>query len=104
MTLDGIEDIIRYKPYLRVTKSHDPNLLDGTILFLEETKNRLGKSPENNLHIQAKFISPKHAEIINIGGGADWLIKDCGSSNGTFINSQKIAPNERKELNHGDRI
>lgn len=104
ITLDGIEDIIRYKPFLKVIKSHDADLMDGTIFFLEKARNRIGKSPDNDVHIPAKFMTDKHTEIINIGGGANWLIKDCGSQNGTFRNSKKVEPNERVKLDHGDRI
>lgn len=32
------------------------------------------------------------------------IIKDLGSSNGTFINNIRLAPHEEKQVNHGDVI
>ena len=45
-------------------------------------------------------VSRRHAELCF--GGGQWTVKDLGSSNGTFVNEQKVA--ERLELRHNDQI
>lgn len=47
-------------------------------------------------------ISRRHAEITFSNG--EWLIKDIGSTNGTFINGVKIAANEPCPLKDGDKL
>ena len=45
-------------------------------------------------------VSRRHAELCFDGGR--WTVKDLGSSNGTFVNEQKVA--EQLELKHNDQI
>jgi EAL domain-containing protein (putative c-di-GMP-specific phosphodiesterase class I) len=50
--------------------------------------------------VAAEEVSRKHAEILETYDG--WRIKDCGSTNGTFVNGRRLT--ERHLLNHGDYI
>ncbi|MCD8156158.1 MAG: trypsin-like peptidase domain-containing protein [Clostridiales bacterium] len=52
--------------------------------------------PDNN------SISRKHAEITCKGG--IYYIKDNNSTNFTFVNGNKISPNQEMKLNSGDKI
>ncbi len=45
-------------------------------------------------------VSRRHAELCF--GGGRWTVRDLGSSNGTFVNEQKVA--EQLELRHNDQI
>ncbi|WP_028460238.1 FHA domain-containing protein [Chloroflexus sp. Y-396-1] len=47
-------------------------------------------------------VSRQHARIICRDGM--YLLEDLGSSNGTFLNRQRIAPRRPVELHHGDEI
>ncbi len=50
--------------------------------------NRLGRSPENDFQIEHPTISSLHCEI-TLGDEAV-SVKDCGSTNGTFLNGEPI--------------
>lgn len=49
-----------------------------------------------------KVISRIHCQVIYREG--KWYIKDLNSTNNTFLNSAKLAPNVDYELNNGDTI
>lgn len=49
-----------------------------------------------------EYISRHHAEIFI--DGDMWKIRDLGSSNGTWLNSNKLTPNDPQTLKNGDVI
>ena len=51
----------------------------------------IGNSPQSNIVVSGQFVSRNHAELIQLDNG-DMLIVDKGSSNGTFVNGNRIAP------------
>lgn len=59
----------------------------------------LGRSNKCDIHINDEYMSRRHAEL-SIKGGILRII-DLDSSNGTFVNGQKVA---EKALKPGDRI
>jgi predicted component of type VI protein secretion system len=60
----------------------------------------IGRSEECQLRPQHTEVSRKHCVILVDEGLA--TIEDCGSTNGTFVNDQRISG--RRELKDGDRI
>ena len=59
----------------------------------------IGRTPENDLEVKDSLISRKHSSIVKKGDR--YVIYDLGSSNGTFVNREKI---EMKTLDPGDVI
>lgn len=49
----------------------------------------IGRKPDNDIHIDNLAVSGNHAKILTILN--DSFIEDLGSTNGTFINGEKIA-------------
>ncbi len=49
---------------------------------------RVGRTAENDLRLNDRAVSGRHAEIHEAGG--IWHVRDLGSSNGTFLNGRKI--------------
>ncbi|MGI0479985.1 FHA domain-containing protein [Geminocystis sp. CENA526] len=90
------------------------NFIDNEINVIQEITldtNQVytfGRNPDLNLVLDGniyKGVSWQHAEIntvIDEKGISKWQIKDLNSSNGTFVNSQKI--NSNFILNSGDII
>jgi sigma-B regulation protein RsbU (phosphoserine phosphatase) len=60
----------------------------------------IGRAAECTIPIKDRYLSRKHAEIVSSEAG--WVLKDCGSANGTFLNGSRV---ERDSpLRSGDRI
>ena len=60
----------------------------------------LGRATECTVPIKDRYLSRRHAEIVFASG--EWVVRDCGSVNGTLLNGAKIvAP---IALKPGDRI
>jgi EAL domain-containing protein (putative c-di-GMP-specific phosphodiesterase class I) len=61
---------------------------------------RIGRSPDNDLTIRSLMVSGQHAELLEVGG---WLfVRDLGSTNGTFLNGQRVT--SATVLQNGDQL
>ncbi len=59
----------------------------------------IGRTPENDLEVRDSLISRRHTSIIRRGDR--YVVYDLGSSNGTFVNRERV---EMKTLDHGDVV
>jgi hypothetical protein len=59
----------------------------------------IGRTPQNQIQIEAGEISRQHAQIVLTNDG--WLLRDLKSENGTFLNAVRVAEALLKE---GDRV
>lgn len=80
---------------LRITRAAQP--VDEVALVEERTT--IGRHPHNDIVLAHSAVSGEHAAISFIGGAA--VIDDLGSTNGTFVNGQRV---ERQLLADGDQI
>jgi pSer/pThr/pTyr-binding forkhead associated (FHA) protein len=68
--------------------------VEGVTLRLEKPLSRLGRGPENDIVIHDELVSKHHAFIEAVAkpeGGFDYVIEDCDSTNGTFVNDENIS-------------
>jgi hypothetical protein len=59
----------------------------------------IGRTAENDVRIDAEFISRRHAVVLRVG--TDTVIEDLKSTNGTYVNGQRIS---RRALKNGDVV
>lgn len=62
-------------------------------------KTSVGRTPENDLQIDAKYVSRHHAVIL--AGPAQTIIEDLNSTNGVMVNGKRIS---RQLLKDGDQV
>jgi len=67
---------------------------------LKEGKNLIGRHPDCPIEIANPTVSGRHA-VIHAEGG-EFVLQDVGSSNGTFVNQQRIEG--RVTLKHDDAV
>ncbi|MDT8382854.1 MAG: FHA domain-containing protein [Gammaproteobacteria bacterium] len=80
--------------------------VDGMTLRLESQLSRIGRGPDSDITLNDELVSKSHAviEARSVSGQPgvfDYFIEDCGSTNGTFVNDQRL---EQAQLRHDDVI
>lgn len=65
------------------TPDHQPH-----VLALDGTTVTVGRSPEATVTLDDPYVSDHHAKMYR--DGEEWLVVDEGSTNGTFLNQQKV--------------
>jgi len=87
------------------------DLVAGKVLELKKKspavdpgKVTVGRSPTSDLLFQNKLVSREHAYFVVPAAGQECLLVDMESTNGTFVNTRKLRPNEPCQLSAGDEI
>src|SRR5260221_10988484 len=60
----------------------------------------IGRAADCSIPIKDRYLSRKHAELV--ASGNDWILKDLGSANGTYLNGVRVE--QDSPLANGDRI
>ena len=81
------------------------NGVEGVTLRLENRVSRIGRGSDNEITINDELVSKDHAEIeareSDNGQGYDYFIKDKNSTNGTYVNDNKV---DEQLLKHEDVV
>src|SRR5262249_17802187 len=77
-------------------------LMDKDAIYpLKVGVNTIGRLPDNDVVVQAPYVSRRHCAIlVHAGDGCE--LHDIASKNGTFINGRKLEGPTR--LNSGDEL
>ena len=74
-----------------------------SLLDLDTTRSyAIGRSQHNDLTLHDALLSRRHAELTREREG--WVLTDCGSSNGTFVNGRRLVKSVRLTLRDRVRI
>src|SRR5262245_7350404 len=71
----------------------------GELYKLGRARTIVGRSPETDLRLAEPGLSREHAELLVDGGRL--TVRDMGSTNGTFVNGDRV---ETRELRDGDKL
>lgn len=74
----------------------------GDEFIVKPGENTVGRRPANDITIADPYVSGSHAVITASDGS--FSLTDIGSTNGTLVNGERLAPNEPRELQDGDEI
>ena len=85
-------------PYLVVL--HPPGAEIGKRITLERDRYAVGRDPASEIPLERDPVSRNHGELVRTGPG-QWLVRDLGSTNGTFVNERKI---DELALRNGDQV
>jgi serine phosphatase RsbU (regulator of sigma subunit) len=61
----------------------------GQRFVLDEAGTVIGRQPDAAIYLESLAVSRHHARVLHDQGG--WFVEDMGSSNGTYVNGQRIA-------------
>jgi cell division protein FtsB len=67
------------------------------IVHVLTRRTTVGRTPDNDLRVEADFVSRHHAVLLQ--AGADTVLEDLHSTNGTYVNGEQIV---RRTLREGD--
>ena len=73
------------------------------LAFSEKQRLSVGRTKENHLIIDDQSISKIHAALV-LSPDNQLIVADTGSTNGTFVNSQRIAYGKGITLKNGDKV
>jgi serine phosphatase RsbU (regulator of sigma subunit) len=72
------------------------------IVALDKESFTIGRSSGSDLRIFSVDVSRDHAQLVL--NGDRWILRDCGSRYGTFVNDVAVSVDVNKVLSHRDRI
>lgn len=74
----------------------------GQIFRLIHRETLIGRIAEADIRLDDRSISSRHAKVMRSGG--EHVLVDLGSTNGTFLNGQRIVPHQPFSLAYGDSV
>lgn len=73
------------------------------LTFADKQRLSVGRTKENDLTIEDASVSKIHASLV-LNSEKQLMVADTGSTNGTFINDQRIAYGKAIPINAGDKL
>ena len=88
-----------------------PDALEARVIELQKRRAgaaeeaiTVGRSPQNDIVLYNRLISKNHAHLFTSAQERECHLVDLGSTNGTFLNGNKMNPHQKYKLGDGDEI
>ncbi|HEX3835787.1 MAG TPA: FHA domain-containing protein [Steroidobacteraceae bacterium] len=91
----GNHEVVREAGVRLLVRSQDGH----EVVHVLGRKTTIGRTPDNDLQIDASFISRHHAVLLV--HGSQTIVEDLNSTNGVFVNAHRVS---RETLNDGDLV
>ena len=91
-------------------ESDDQDIRDARVFLLQKKAGSmgpnifLGRAPTNDIVLAGLSVSRSHSQVTHIADTGRYQIADMFSSNGTYMNGEKIQPFVEHQLNDHDQI
>jgi chromosome segregation ATPase len=69
------------------------------IVQLLSKRTSIGRTPDNDIHLNEDFISRHHAVLLS--SGVNMVLEDLNSTNGTYVNGERV---NRRTVKEGDLV
>ena len=90
--------------YRITTEAVETPTVSRTLDLRQPSVLTVGRDPQSNVALDHPAISRTHARITPGAEPGSYVIEDADSSNGTFVNGERIAAGEPRSLRPGDVI
>lgn len=92
----GIGTNFTSKPFLYVQSKNEK-------VFVTKDRFTIGRDPsQTDFTSENKTVGRLHAELLTVSG--EYFLVDNKSTNGSFVNGNRLAPNEKMKLKHEDQF
>jgi len=89
----------------------EKEVLEARVIEIEKRKSlaqpdivTIGRSPDCDIVLYNRMVSRSHAYLCLSASGETCHLVDTGSTNGTFLNDEKVTPKEKYRLTDGNEI
>lgn len=65
---------------------------------------RLGRQPASEIELPFPSVSLSHARLFRGASAAEWWLEDLGSTNGTWVDGERLRPRRPVALRAGQRV
>lgn len=72
------------------------------IARIEDCSVTLGRDPDNSIVLDSVAVSRRHAAMVAVG--TQWIYKDLGSTNGSWVNGIQVLAGQLKLIRGGDTV
>ncbi len=100
-----IPDTVRALASGTLVARYDPGTgpVEKTFTLKEGTRLSAGRTKENDIAVDHTSVSKMHASLL-LNAQAKLVVADTGSTNGTYLNGERIAYGKAIELAAGDKL
>jgi ABC-type multidrug transport system ATPase subunit len=96
-----IADVVKLR-YFQAMAQEEQEVSGASLSLKGKREITIGRGPGNDLVLNHPMVSTQHVKLAREGTG--WLVLDLQSTNGTWVNGNRVLPTERVIIKDGDLV